>query len=1137
MDSNYFDADFYRGANSDLSQFSDEQATAHFQAYGLNEGRSFSALIDLSLYRESNSDLENFDNAQLLEHLEQFGLNEGRKFSALVDLDVYRTLYSDLAQFQGTDALQHLKDFGLKEGRTFSQYLDLGFYQEANSDLAEFTKAEALQHLVNYGLNEKRIFSSYVDLELYQDFNEDLKELKFTGTQLMKHLDSFGIGEGRQFSYPFDIGYYEAENPDIVNAYADSRGISAEQLEASAAEQTGLYKFLFKHFITNGMNEGRRSSDEFDVNTYMSSNQDLSSLNKSQLYKHFRRFGINEERVLSDSYNAKYYKENSSSPQNSNLRELFKYYITDGINNDEFAVANPKFENEVIPELDLTEISLLGGSKEFTGKLSTDSEANPYRSVSYGNFYELFGIETGQQVTLKMTAVSPNFDTYLQVIDADTGDLIAENDNISDDNKNSSVTFKVEEGIEYDAIATSINAKNLGNYNLTAEVSATVTETLKIDDSGTATLNDDMFNPAREDAYHQDKKLDLTGVASEQVVRLKMDSAAFDPYLQLIDAKTGEVLAKNNNAASGSTTAEILFTRQSGVEYIVRFTSSGAEATGSFNYNVSLVNQELAVEKLGNNEKLADTPTNPSIAKNQTIWGILNSDDAIDTYNLDTTGIEVGAKVRINLTSEEFDTRVIIKDTSGTTLFQNDDISEDNYNSQLEFTIEDGVNYKIEVDSAAIDEFGEYDLAIATLNSNDGGGNNTGITLRDSALNNLLSSKNTLTRTDILQFFSKAQENGSISVLEKADLRTLVDKANIFNLTDSVKFLTDKVVTGITEKMATADFEGLVGKYFFGTERPTANYVGQGDSARGKADKKTTNFTYKTILGDFFGSNPGDQRTLGQPRIRDLNQGGFGNCVYIASLGALFPIPQKPGNVNNNSNFLNGFITANNKETYNGKEYESWTFRFYDKSNPYYVTVDRQVITKDEQLHGANRGGKNRTNSLTNDGQAIWVPIAEKAYAQFKEEIDGGKSGKSGYTLTGNGDTTQGALRFITGKQPTTLLLSSGSHGGVNYSNYTHMTFDAIKSAVDSGKIIVMGTEKTSDKLVGGHAFTLTSAYVKDGEERIVVRNPWGADGGKETDDNPNDGFIDMSYKEFDEAKLDVAIFERSQQTKIANAK
>ena len=1133
MESKFFDANFYRAANSDLSQFSDEQAAEHFQAYGLNEERSFSPLIDLSYYRENNADLQNFDNAQLLAHLTQYGLNEDRNFSVFVDLKFYRDVNSDLAQFQGADALDHLMNFGLNEGRTFSPYVDLGFYQEANSDLANITKAEALQHLVNYGLNEKRAFSPIVDLEFYEDFNQDLKDLKFSGTQLLKHLDNYGIDEFRQFSFSLDLDYYGGENPDIATFYIESRNVSFDNIDDGDETETARFqKFLLNHFITNGIGEGRRSSDEFDVNTYKSSNQDLQNLDKSGLYKHFQLYGINEERVFSDSYDAKYYKNNNEGNKGSNLRELFKYYINEGIGNDEFAVANPKFEGEVIDELDLTEISLLGGSKDFTGNLSTGSEVNLYRWNSYANSYQLYGVEPGQQVTLTMT--SENFDTYLQVVDAVTWEPIIKNDNISDTNKNSSLTFKVEEGVEYEVLASSINAKNLGVYQLTAEVSSTATETVKIGDRDNISLTDNFWNPARDDAYREDRKLDLTGVADEEVVKVTMESSAFDPYLQLIDAKTGEVLAKNDNVASGSTTAEILFSRQNGVEYIVRFTSSSPDATGSFSYSVN-----SAVQKLGNSEsnELKNTTTNPSIAKEQTIWGILNGEDAIDTYNFDKTGITVGSKVKINLNSEEFDTILKIKDSSSNTvLFENDDISEDNYNSQLEFTIEDGANYKIEVYSAFSDEFGEYDLTITPLSNSGGGGtNNFGVTLQDTTLNNLLSNKTGLNRGNILEFFTTARQDG-IDTTEKADLRTLVDKANVFQLSDQIKFLTDKVLTDTTDNMAAADFDTLVEQYFFGTKRATPNYVGQGDSARGKAANNTTNFIYKTLEGDFFGSNPGDGRIKGQPRIRDINQGGFGNCVYIASLGALFPIPQLPGDVNKNSNFLNGFITSNGKETYNGKEYESWTFRFYNQSNPYYVTVDRQVITKKDQLHGAYRGGENGKNSLGNDGQAIWVPIAEKAYAQFKEEIDGGKSGKSGYTLTGNGDSTYGALKFITGQQSPTWLGSYGNLQGINYSNITSMTFDALKSAVDSGKIVVMGVSERTDKLVGGHAFTLTSAYVKDGQERIVVRNPWGQDAqqGMSTDDKPQDGFIDLSYEEFNDANLDVAIFERSTSTKVS---
>lgn len=43
---NLFDANFYRAANADLAGVDDAQAFSHFQTYGLNEGRAFSAFVD-----------------------------------------------------------------------------------------------------------------------------------------------------------------------------------------------------------------------------------------------------------------------------------------------------------------------------------------------------------------------------------------------------------------------------------------------------------------------------------------------------------------------------------------------------------------------------------------------------------------------------------------------------------------------------------------------------------------------------------------------------------------------------------------------------------------------------------------------------------------------------------------------------------------------------------------------------------------------------------------------------------------------------------------------------------------------------------------------------------------------------------
>ena len=106
---NVFDANFYRAANSDLAGLNDAQALSHFQAYGLNEGRRFSPLVDLSFYRDSNPDLAKYNNSQLLNHLENYGVAEGRSFSPIVDLN-YNSVFKEvpLLDGKGTVPIQFL---------------------------------------------------------------------------------------------------------------------------------------------------------------------------------------------------------------------------------------------------------------------------------------------------------------------------------------------------------------------------------------------------------------------------------------------------------------------------------------------------------------------------------------------------------------------------------------------------------------------------------------------------------------------------------------------------------------------------------------------------------------------------------------------------------------------------------------------------------------------------------------------------------------------------------------------------------------------------------------------------------------------------------------------------------------------
>lgn len=238
---NLFDANFYRVANSDLSSFNDAQALSHFQNYGLDEGRAFSALVDLNSYRASSLDITSLNNRQ---------------------------------------AYNYFQDYGFAEGRYFSPFVDLKFYRESNSDLVGFKNEQAFEHLQNFGISEGRRFSPFVDLNLYRAANPDLRASGWNNSKLFEHLVISGVAEGRRFSVAFDSNYYRNINLDLAGKALNNRQ-------------------LLEHFESNGLGEGRASSESFNVNYYLANNSDLKALdfNNQEAEQHFEIRGFEEGRL------------------------------------------------------------------------------------------------------------------------------------------------------------------------------------------------------------------------------------------------------------------------------------------------------------------------------------------------------------------------------------------------------------------------------------------------------------------------------------------------------------------------------------------------------------------------------------------------------------------------------------------------------------------------------------------------------------------------------------------------------------------------------------------------------------------------------------------------------------------------
>ena len=290
-------------------------------------GVDYSRVYDYEYYKNASPDVYAVygDNpAALLEHFVNEGMAEGRRGNESFNVRAYRNAYQDLRLAFGDDLkayYMHYIERGWMENRRttgvdtlqnpvtvldgvdYSAVYDYEYYKSASPDVYGIYGEDdlaLLKHFVNNGMAEGRRGSESFNVQAYRNAYQDLRlafgdDLKAYYMHYINHGQKEGrrtIGvdtlqnpvtvlDGVDYSAVYDYNYYIKNSPDVYEAF------DGDEIK------------ILAHFVNNGMDEGRRGNEEFNVKAYRNRYQDLRVAFRNDLkayYLHYINHGQKEGR-------------------------------------------------------------------------------------------------------------------------------------------------------------------------------------------------------------------------------------------------------------------------------------------------------------------------------------------------------------------------------------------------------------------------------------------------------------------------------------------------------------------------------------------------------------------------------------------------------------------------------------------------------------------------------------------------------------------------------------------------------------------------------------------------------------------------------------------------------------------------
>lgn len=370
-----------------------------------------------------------------------------------------------------------------------------------------------------------------------------------------------------------------------------------------------------------------------------------------------------------------------------------------------------------------------GPSQNLNGSLAQGD-----RQLQSGEFSDeyTFNLTAGTSVHVGVT--SSAFDTYL-IVQPPSGES-QQNDDLSQDNRNSGIDLQVSQTGPYRVVVTSYRPGETGDYALSitgatgaSAVVATPTPAANDAPATPSTTGSGGFRTitgalAQGDStlqsgeFRDEYPLTLPAGAN---VHLQLHSSAFDTYLIVFPPQGQQ--QDNDDASQGNTDSALDFVATTAGNYRVVVTSFRAGETGPYELSIGAPGAQSALPQVTTPSTTPDAPANAQPATTGSVNvaagarqtrgtlargdQTLQSGEFVDHY---TMHFDAGSSVRLRLNSTAFDTYLLVRTPSGRQL-DNDDLTPSDRNSGLDIPLAEAGNYEISVTSYRAGETGAYVLA------------------------------------------------------------------------------------------------------------------------------------------------------------------------------------------------------------------------------------------------------------------------------------------------------------------------------------------------------------------------------------------------------------------------------------------